>query len=119
MVTFTAVTRECCHPIGELIVVGHKASGIPVSAKAFAGIKGEGRNFPKVSHKLSVIPGQVCLRTIFYHPQIMFLCDRHDCVHIRWLSKQMYWNDPDRGRCDLCFNVDWINRKGFLLCVAK
>ena len=31
----------------------------------------------------------------------------------------MYWNDPDGGRSDLCFNVDWVNRKGFLLCVAK
>ena len=119
MITFAAVTRECCHPIGELIIVGHKASGIPVGAKVFAGIEGEGRNVAKGSHKLSVVPGQVCLRAIFYHPQIMLSCDRHNRVHIRWLSIQMYWNDPDGGRSDLCFNVDWINRKGFLLCVAK
>ena len=119
MIAFAAVTRECCHPIGQPIVIGHKASSIPVGAQVFARIKGEGRNVAKGSHKLSVVAGQMRLGAIFYHPQIMLSCDRHDRAHVRWLSIKMNRNDADGGRRDLSFDVDGINGKCFSVRVAK
>ena len=56
VIAFAAVPSEGCHPVGELIVVGHNASGIPVGAKVLAGIKGEGRNVAKGSDELSLVP---------------------------------------------------------------
>ena len=119
VIAFSAVTRECCHPIGQPIVIGHNASSIPVGAQVFSRIKGERRNVAKGSHKLSVVAGEMCLGAIFYHPQIMLSCDRHDRAHVGRLSIKMNRNDADGGRCDLSFDFDGINREGFLIRVAK
>src|SRR6478736_1495060 len=50
---------------------------------------------------------------------MMLSCDRHDCAHVRRLSIKMNRNDADGGRCDLSFDFNGINRKGFFICVAE
>src|SRR6266481_2846753 len=39
VIAFAAVPPECCHPIGEPIVIGHNASSIPIGAQVLSRIK--------------------------------------------------------------------------------
>ena len=48
VVAFAAVSRIGRHPIGQLRVVCHGATGIAISAEVFAGVKGEGRGVGSV-----------------------------------------------------------------------
>ena len=50
---------------------------------------------------------------------MVLFCNRHDRTHVRRLSIEMHWNDSDRGRCDLSFDIGGINREGFLIRVAE
>src|SRR6266481_1577056 len=61
VIAFAAAPRECCHPIGEPIVIGHNASSIPIGAQVLSRIKsvmtGEGMC---VSDQSSEIKCQRC-----------------------------------------------------------
>src|SRR5436309_9108071 len=109
MIAFAAVSSECCHPIGQPIVIGHNASSIPIGAQVFSRIKGERRNVAEGSYKLSLIAGEMRLGAIFYNPQIMLSRDCHDRTHVGRLSIKMNRNDADGGRCDLSFDLGGIN----------
>ena len=119
VIAFSAVPSECCHPIGQPIVIGHNAPRIPVGAQVFSRIKGERRNIAEGSYKLSFIAGEMRLGAIFYNPQIMLSCDGDDRAHVRRLPVEVNGNDANGGRRDLSFNISRINGEGFLVRVTK
>src|SRR5436189_984325 len=119
VIAFSAVPSECCHPAGKTVVIGHSASGIPIRTQVFSRIKGERRNVAEGSYKLSLIAGEMRLGAIFYNPQIMLSCDRHDRAHVRRLPVEVNGNDTDGGRRDLSFDISGINGEGFLVRVTK
>src|SRR6266542_4705178 len=112
-------TRESRHPVSRATVIRHNASGTPIGPQIFAWIKGKGRNVAKGSHERAIVLREMCLSAIFYDPKIVLLRDRHDCKHVRRLSIEMHWNDSNRGRCDLSFDIDGIDREGFLIRIAE
>src|SRR6516225_5131236 len=119
MLALTAMPGEGRHPVGELIVSTDKAASVPIGAQVFARIKGKGRCIAKGTHKLSLIPGEMCLGAIFYYPEIVLFRNRYDRGHVRRLSIEMNWNDSDGGRGNLCFNINRINRESLLIGVAE
>src|SRR5882724_98861 len=50
---------------------------------------------------------------------MMLSCDRRDRAHVGRLSIKMNRNDADGGRCDLSFDFDGIDSKGFFIGVAE
>src|SRR5262245_13139937 len=119
MITFAAMSCECCHPVGQAIIISHDASSIPVGAQVFAWIEGEGRNVSEGPHELSMVSGEMGLGAIFYDPKIVLLCDGHDYLHVRRLPVQVDRNDSDRSGRDLSFDFQWIDSKSVLIRVAE
>ena len=113
------MSRERRHPVGQSIVIGHDAAGIPVGAQVFAWIEREGRNVPEGSHQFSMVPGEMRLSTVFYDPKIVLLCDRHNYLHVRRLPVQVDWNDSNCSGRDLFFDIQRIDSKGVLIRVAE
>src|SRR5437762_794373 len=101
MLALPAMTRKRRHPICQLVVIGYDAASIAISAEVFAWIKGERGNVAESTDELPFVFGQMSLRTIFDHPEIMLLRDRHDRVHVCGLAVEMNWNKTDRRRRNL------------------
>src|SRR5437660_9446076 len=75
VIALSTVSRECPHPVGQSIVIGHSASSVPIRTQVFARIKGKDRNVAEGSHELAVVPGEMCLSAILEHPKMVLFCN--------------------------------------------
>src|SRR5580704_12745354 len=72
MFAFASMASENGRPIRERPVVGDQASGIAIGTQILAGIEGKRRQLSEGSYQLVAESGQMCLRTIFDHPEFVF-----------------------------------------------
>ena len=65
VIALAAVPGECCHPLGQPIVIGHNAARIAVGAEVFTGVKRKRRGVSKGSNISPFVPGEMRLGAIF------------------------------------------------------
>src|ERR1700739_1855687 len=119
VLVFTTVTSKSSRPPRQMVIVCNKASGIPVRAKIFTGIKRERSDIAKRPNDSPSVFGRMGLGAVFNDPQVVPTRDRHDRVHVRRLTVEMDRNDTDGCRSNLRFNLRGIDREGLVICVAK
>ncbi len=51
VITLSAMPRKGSHPVGQLVIFGHQATGIAVSAQVFSRIKGKCRGIAERAHE--------------------------------------------------------------------
>ena len=107
------------HPVRQLVIVGHDAAGVAISAEIFSGIKRERRGVAKRADEFSLEPRQMRLRAIFNHPQLVFFGDGHDRVHVRRLAVKMHRNNSHRARSDFRFDLRGIDVERVVVRVAE
>ena len=59
------------------------------------------------------------LRAIFDDPEIVLLCNRHDLIHVSWLTAKMNWNNSDSRFRDLSFDQTRVDIEAIFLGIAK
>src|SRR6266480_4125407 len=59
------------------------------------------------------------LGAVFDDPEIVLLRDRHDLIHVSWLTAKMNWNNADRRFRDLSFDQTRVDIEGIFLGIAK
>src|SRR5438067_303891 len=119
VVAFTAVPRECYHPIGQPVVIGHGTSSIPVGAQVLSRVEGEGPDIAEGSYKLSLVAGEMRLGTVFYYPKVALFGDGHDRPHVRRLAVKVNGDYSNRRRRNLPFDIGRINGECFGVRVRK
>ena len=101
------------------VVIGHDGAGIAHRAEILARIERIGRGRAEGADLLAFIAGQMRLRAILHHPELVLVRDRHDRVHVRRLSVQMHGNDPDGAWRDRGLDRRRIDRERSAIGIAE
>ena len=114
-----AVVSQHANPAGDFRVVGHNGTAVAVSAQVLAGIEAEAGHLSEVARSPAFVFSAVGLGGVFDHPEPVLLRDLVDGVHVGRLSEEMHGNHSFGLRCDLPFEVGYVDVIGVRINVGE
>ncbi len=96
--------------IHQLIIITDDSSTFSASDH-FAGLEAEAAHITYCSDYFTLVFSKMSLTCIFYHLQIVFLCNCHNTFHITWLTHDMYRHKGFCSFCDLSLHIVRIELK--------
>ena len=100
-------------------IVGRNGSALAECAQVLAGIKAKATGDPQRSGFPALVFGAMRLARIFYHKQIVSLCNANDRIQISTLSVQVDWKDRLSSRRDCLLDQSRVHGKGNWVDVNK